>query len=251
MTRSTIIASAGLLALLLQSASVLGESSDTETAARVHDDRAAALFAEGEYHMALVEMESAEDLLPVTQRLYNIGVCHERLGNLEQAVAYFQRFLEGDDHSGDRDQRARARIRAIQRQLEVEGDQPAASNEEGASRVSASEAPSRRRLSPAIFYALLGVTAATTAVWAITGGLTLRHLNDYDTSGQTDSDAASSAQRLGHATDALIGVSAAAAISTLIVGIFTRWGGADRGTTVSLGPSTPSRGLTLSVAGRY
>ena len=78
------------------------QESDAETAARVHDERATELFESGDFTRALAEMETAQGLLPSTARLYNIAVCHERLGNLDEAVGYYQRFVERDDSSAER-----------------------------------------------------------------------------------------------------------------------------------------------------
>jgi len=74
--------------------------------ARLSTERAAALFAVGNYAAALVDYERAYELLEDHPRrfltLYNIAACNERLIRYESALQYFERYLrEGGARAAD------------------------------------------------------------------------------------------------------------------------------------------------------
>lgn len=212
------------------------QQSEAEAAAAAHDERATALFEEGQFTRALVEMQAAQELLPATSRVYNIGTCHERLGDLTQAIVYYQRFIEASDAPDDRKQVAQERIDELRRQLQAEGgtddegpgtDDVVSETDEGDDqRTPPQETSSRRNLSPAIFSSLLGVTAATGIALAATGGIALYWQGEFtDTIADSPEGAADQERGEPYATasDVLIGVTAAGALATLIVGLLTRW----------------------------
>ena len=72
-------------------------------AARRHFDRGQKLFTLGKFDQALDEYQKAFDASPIPDFLYNIGQCHRNLGNYEQAIFSFKRFLQLDPEAENRD----------------------------------------------------------------------------------------------------------------------------------------------------
>ncbi len=74
------------------------------------EDRAQALYAEGEtayaggnFESALASFNAAYELIPVPGLLFNIGQCHRKLGHHEEAAEFFKRYLvEETDEIGNR-----------------------------------------------------------------------------------------------------------------------------------------------------
>lgn len=212
-----------LLSALLCSTPAFAEIGDAETAARALDRQASTLFDAGEYEEALDRMESAQRILPNSVRIYNIAVCHERLGNFSGAIINYQRFVEQDDVPEARRLRALERIDRLESQLDIP-DEPVFFD---ASFGLEAERGDRHRLSPSIFYSLLGVTIASGLGIIITGAVALSHQSDFERTvlGTADGD---SIRDMGEpwvvACNVLIGITSVAAVATLIVGLFTRWG---------------------------
>ena len=72
-------------------------------AAKRHFDRGQKLFTLGKFDQALDEYQKAFDASPIPDFLYNIGQCHRNLGNYEQAIFSFKRFLQLDPEAENRD----------------------------------------------------------------------------------------------------------------------------------------------------
>lgn len=211
------------LALALAGAPAAGQEQpsepDREATARAHDERASELFEAGDYAGALTELQAAQDLLPATPRVYNMAVCHERLGHRDEAMALYRRFVDLEDAQADRVQRAHERLGALEEQSTVpELGSPEPGESEAEAPVAPPVAPpSRQRLRPAAFYALLGTTLAIGVTATVTGSVALTWHNESQNEHLEDGPP------LAHATDALIGVGAALAVATLVVGVFTRF----------------------------
>jgi tetratricopeptide (TPR) repeat protein len=89
----------GLAAIALTMS--VGLSSATAQQGDDELERALALYSEGEklykagqYRRALAAFNEAYDVKPAPGLLYNIGQCHRKLGNLEQAIAKMTEFLD-------------------------------------------------------------------------------------------------------------------------------------------------------------
>lgn len=263
--RPCIVLTALVGVLLFWSTEALGEMNEEQ--ARRRDDRASELFEVGDYAAALAEMEEAQDLLPATSRVYNIAVCHERLGHTDEALALFREFIVLEDAPSERRARALTRIEHIQAERSAAESEPAEGDSEQVDTDVAAEngptwvdepAPgsSRQRLSPTVFWGLLGATAATTVVWAITGGLSLSYRSKFEGTMQ-GSDEGDDYERVGHAlvisTDVFLGTSAALAVATLVVGLFTRWnrGSDDDARAPSLIVSAAESGGAIGLHGRF
>jgi tetratricopeptide (TPR) repeat protein len=96
---------------------------DTEVARR-HFRAGSAAYAQGDYGVALDQFVQARRAKPLPDLDYNIGRCHDRLEHYAEAIAAYQRFVDG---SSDPQERARttARIDVLRARLRpVTGGQP-------------------------------------------------------------------------------------------------------------------------------
>jgi tetratricopeptide (TPR) repeat protein len=78
--------------------------SDRDSLARAHFITGQSYYAQGRYQNALTEFEEAYRLSERAAFVYNIGICHEKLGEADAAVAAYRRYL--DSHPSDEDRRA-------------------------------------------------------------------------------------------------------------------------------------------------
>jgi tetratricopeptide (TPR) repeat protein len=103
MTMRGLVA-AGLLATLAAPASAAprraapargseGHDPKQEKLARTRFDRAEKAFNLGRFDEALAEYQGAYEALPLPAFVFNIAQCHRNLGNDEQAVFFYQRYL--------------------------------------------------------------------------------------------------------------------------------------------------------------
>ncbi|MEO7095166.1 MAG: tetratricopeptide repeat protein [Polyangiales bacterium] len=94
---------------------------DPETrAAKRHFDRGQKLFTLGKFDEALDEYQKAYDASPLPDFLYNIGQCHRNIGDYEQAIFSFKRFLQLDPEAPNRE-KVEIIIDELEDKLEREG----------------------------------------------------------------------------------------------------------------------------------
>jgi len=72
-------------------------------AAKRHFDRGEKLFALGKFDLALDEYQKAFDAKPIPDFLFNIGQCYRNLGDLEQAVFSFKKYLKLEPDAPNKD----------------------------------------------------------------------------------------------------------------------------------------------------
>jgi len=109
-----------------------------------------------------------------------------------------------------------------------------------------------KKLPRAAFWSMTGATAALGITVAITGGLTLKQKEEY--ASLTYDDGWEAERRKGRslalATDILLGVAGAAAVTTIVLAFFTDFEKEDdRGLSLLISPSPDS--MTLSLAGIF
>lgn len=80
-----------------------------EVAARESFERGVLLYEGGRYREAIVQFQNAYQLRPHTSVLFNIARCHENLGELAEALAYYERMLADPAVENRSDVEARAR----------------------------------------------------------------------------------------------------------------------------------------------
>ncbi len=149
------------------------------------------LYEHARYREALVELEAARAIAPRPEMEFNIGLCLERLGRVEDAAAALDRYRSATGADT-------AEVRELAAELHA--------------RATRSTRRHRRIGTAAIALGALGAGLLATA--AATGGVVLGRRDDaarYDDN-----------RRLAIATDVLIPIGAAAAVSAIVLGV--RWG---------------------------
>lgn len=240
------------LALVIGHAARAEQGEDaTLAASRARFGEAVSLVDEGRYEEALSRFRELNAAHPHPILLYNIGLCLVRLERNAEALDALDAYLSHGDDEPERLEAARTerdRLAAlVVTEPEAEATpepapepveataHPEESAESDASEVvvvgtDESERP-RRRLRPALFWAFFGVTAATGASLAATGGITL-HLSDRWLS-EGDVDDRDQGRVLRAVSDGLVIALVCEAVVTLVLGLFTDFG-ASSGREVAL-----------------
>lgn len=110
-----------MLALALAAPGARAESGAIDAAKRAMEE-GQALYAEKKYAEAAAAFARAYSLSPYAAFLFNEGVSHERLGDLDRAVATFQRYLSADPSAPDAEG-VRARIRKLEAAITAKKEQ--------------------------------------------------------------------------------------------------------------------------------
>jgi tetratricopeptide (TPR) repeat protein len=106
-------------------------------AAQRHYDKARALYSQGAYREALAEFEAAHSLDPNAKDLvFNLGVVHEKLADIDDALKWFRLFLTMDLTQKERD-KGEAYVRRLEG-AKKEFDERQAQQQAAASAASAS-----------------------------------------------------------------------------------------------------------------
>jgi tetratricopeptide (TPR) repeat protein len=104
-------------------------------AARRHFDKARAFYGQGAYRDAITELEAAHALDPNAKDLvFNLGVVHEKLADIEDALKWFRQYTTMDLTPQERE-RADAyvkRLEGAKKELEEKQNAPQAPSPEGA-----------------------------------------------------------------------------------------------------------------------
>jgi tetratricopeptide (TPR) repeat protein len=92
---------AGIVGVAPPEAGVAAETSAASganvAAARKHFERARAYYGQGSYREAIAELEAAHQLDPSAKDLvFNLGVVHEKLADIDDALAWFRLFTTMD-----------------------------------------------------------------------------------------------------------------------------------------------------------
>lgn len=251
MIRLTITISTLLLCLPLDA---LAERSSDVDSARDLDRRAEEAFREGDHARALELMEAAQALAPATSRLYNMGVLHQRLGQDGEAIELFEEFVEAPDAPDERRERARERIEELRG--EPVTDRVPERFGDGDSD-NADPPRERRHLSTGPFWGMVGATSALSVALLVMGAYTMSFHSQFEENKALDFSEYTVEQEVedadrGHnlalATNVLIGVTAAAAVATLVLAFFTNFGDSDSGeASLRLLAGPTSGGGTLGV----
>lgn len=110
-----------LLALALAASVARAEGAAIDAAKRSMEE-GQTLYAEKKYAEAAAAFAKAYSLSPYAAFLFNEGVCHERLGDLDRAIATFQRYLSADPSAPDAES-VRARVRKLEAALAAKKEQ--------------------------------------------------------------------------------------------------------------------------------
>ena len=75
----------------------------TMRSAKRHFERGEKLFALGKFDQALDEYQEAFDAKPIPDFLFNIGQCYRNLGDYQQAIFSYKKFLKLDPETPNRE----------------------------------------------------------------------------------------------------------------------------------------------------
>jgi tetratricopeptide (TPR) repeat protein len=143
------------------------------------------LYRTGDYAGALAAFQNAQETQPSPAAEYNIGRCYERLGQLPEAVAAYERYLAAAPEAPDQAALGE-HVAELRRQMPAEARLSVSVEPSGATvsvdQASAEPAPVEKRLPPGhhvVLAELAGHTAARRDVELLAGGslqleLTLR-----------------------------------------------------------------------------
>src|SRR5262249_37313161 len=102
MTLLRLFVIASLCLTIAAPASVRAEDVPTRAAKR-HFERGEKLFALGKFDDALEEYQKAFDAKPLPDFLYNIAQCYRNLGNYEEAIFSFKKYLKLSPDAPDKE----------------------------------------------------------------------------------------------------------------------------------------------------
>ncbi|MBV8760248.1 MAG: tetratricopeptide repeat protein [Deltaproteobacteria bacterium] len=93
-----------LFALLFAMTPRIALADDPATrASKRHFDRGEKLFALGKFDEALDEYQKAFDAKPIPDFLFNIGQCYRNLGDYQQAIFSFKKYLKLEPDASDKE----------------------------------------------------------------------------------------------------------------------------------------------------
>lgn len=110
----------------LAAAAPMSAVADARERADEHHEQATAFYRVEAYEEAIEEWKESYELHPNPSRLFNIGRAYEELGEYQDAVEYYRRYMS-DDPDGDAVSEARARSVRLERELEREREAEALS----------------------------------------------------------------------------------------------------------------------------
>jgi len=96
--RSTLVALAAALAVATVAAPAFG---DARTEARAHFKKGMDAIGAGRYEDGIAELQKAYEILPHPNVLYNIARAYAEEGELEEAVSYYKKYLDGNPPDKD------------------------------------------------------------------------------------------------------------------------------------------------------
>jgi len=136
-------------------------------AARRHFERAKAYYAQGSYREAIGELEAAHTLDPNAKDLvFNLGVVHEKLGDIDDALKWFRLYTTMNLTAAERD-RADAYVHRLEGAKKELEDKQAAAAAAGAAHVTVPQPPPPPPQRPGV--PLLTVVTIITAGVSVAG----------------------------------------------------------------------------------
>lgn len=169
--------------------------------AREFYERGQTLYEEGRYREAIVELERAYTLDPGgTILLYNIGLIYEKLGEVDRALQYYERYLQHELAPDERE-----RVEGIQRRLQGARPQVEQPDPDPGRRDPLPPPPPPRTpvygRADALFWIAGGVAVAALAVGGVFGALALGNDADAEAIVAADEDDLALRQELADTAD--------------------------------------------------
>lgn len=177
---------ASLIVLILSSIAYAQPQPSDVAAARTHYQAGVSYYESARYDDAVREFETAYEITPRVELLYNISQCHERLGNLREAVRYLESFVEGTDDEAMRGLQ-QERLRNLRDRLAEEPEpdpEPDPEPEADPPPLGVVDVPPEPEVAPTTGpvrkagFALVAVGGAFALTFAVAGGLALAEDSD-------------------------------------------------------------------------
>ncbi len=183
-TCRTILSLGLLLWIALPGQPVLAEESSEEREMLRLSAEGVSLYKNARYREAIERFEKAFEIVQDANLLFNLGRCHQSLGQFEEAIAYYQRFIAQPGISDSDRSRAAKRIESLRaklnaRQVREPPPEDAEKNTRGASapppRVKAGMSTQR-----ILAWSFIGGGGAALLLGGIFGGLALGAESDFE-----------------------------------------------------------------------
>jgi len=156
-------------------------SAVNQAAAKRHFEKGRAYYAQGAYREAIGELEAAHALDPSSKHLvFNLGVVHEKLGDIDDALKYFKLYTTMDLTQQERD-RADAYVKRLEgAKHEVEQAQTAQTSSATTSAPPPPTVPTAHERPPLGRIDVWTIGAGTVAVAGLAFGIVLAAKAEHD-----------------------------------------------------------------------
>lgn len=221
---------------------------------------AQAKYAAGDYEGAIADFEAAYEIKPVSNILYNIGRIHEKEGNLDEAITYYERFVGAPNVEISARQDAVNRLRTLREVRDLQGNQESDSTtgSEGESEEDVdgsveenveekADAGARAPVDRTAAWVFLGIGATTLIGSGVFAVLTTTEHSNYESATDLESRraAASRGETFGYLADGLL----VTGVVTAVLGtIFWFTAGPDEPSGVAVTPSVGRDGGGVSMS---
>jgi len=214
---------AGLVALAAASAPQASEENMAQ--AKAYFGAGVEAYDQGKYETALREFQHAHALSHSPALYFNMAACEEHMDHYQAAALLLRQYLIEKPDADDR-ANVELRVKSLEERDErlhkMNEPEPSVKPNAGAMPTTATEAPPKRHLK--YTWVMLGVTAGVGAAAIGVGAYTVAHHSDLKNGcGNTVAGCTSSQldglKSTAVATDVLIGVTAAAAVATVVFAV--------------------------------
>jgi tetratricopeptide (TPR) repeat protein len=232
-----------------------GEESAGDDEARAREAYAAAEehFAAGRYREALQGFSEAYEMSGRADLLYNLAVCHERLGDAGRAAAHYRRYLEEKPDAEDAEQ-VRARLEKLG-PVEEEPppeEEPATQRED---RELIDLEPAAEKEAEEIFWpgVVIGAGGLVLASGALTAIAAYKKYHDLDVGCSPGCSEAkvSRVRSIALAADVQLGIGAAAVAAGTIWWILAGDGESEGEARIAISPAPAEGGAGALLQGRF
>lgn len=179
-------------------------------------------YKSGRYREALARFKAALALSPVANLLFNIARIHEKLGELSEAITYYERYERAPDAEPAARDAARERLADLRAQIAARAATVGPTNggpHDGTHIVDTGGPSSGPSALGTAGWILVGVGGATTVTGGVLGGLALGAQSSFDSATAVNDKRAyrDDAKTLALSSDVTIGVGAAALVAGLVL----------------------------------
>ncbi len=227
-------------AALLTTAPALAQSDER---GRLHFQAGASYYEAGDYEDALREFSRAQELSGKPELFYNISLCHQQLGDMEQAIVSLETYLAQVDEIENRTNLER-RLANFRERLAEDG------SEEVTPPVEDPEPNGGPNVGAIVGF---GVAGAGLVTLVVSGALALSEksaLEDRGCGNTMECDAGALRTR-SLVADIGLGLTVAGATLGMVMWLLGRDDESDDAATVSVSPWAGPQGAGASVTGRF